>query len=48
MRRLFVMVSLFVITAILTCIGVQSEAPWLAMLGAIASAVLGTGCFYNI
>ena len=42
MRRLYVMVSLFVITAILTCIGVQSEAPWLAMLGAIASAVLGT------
>lgn len=42
MKRLYVLVSLFVITGILTCVGVQSEASWLAMVGAIASAILGT------
>lgn len=42
MKRTIVLSFLFVMTGIFTCIGVSTDASWLAMLGAIASAIFGT------
>ena len=42
MKRPIVLIVLFIMTGIFTCIGVSTDASWLAMLGAIGSAIFGT------
>lgn len=42
MKRPIVLIVLFIMAGIFTCIGVGTDTSWLAMLGAIASAIFGT------
>ena len=42
MKRPIVLIVLFIMTGIFTCIGVGTDTSWLAKLGAIASAIFGT------
>ena len=42
MKRPIVLIVLFIMTGIFTCIGVGTDTSWLAMLGAIESAIFGT------